>query len=116
MATDMLAGAPVTLAGGPVTQSNDSGPLAHFEATVFPQVVQLKTSLDLTPAEPRSRTVDLVPSLLLTRQQDPVRVLPLANSRSVASSIDRIQAAASVETNVNLRPGPTGAPSRTRRA
>jgi hypothetical protein len=103
--------AAVTFVAGSTVQSDGSGPLTQFEAAVFPRVIQLDANLDLTPDAAPGSTAAL-PVLRLTGQQDPILVLPSADGRPVATSIDRIQATSGVQTNVKLRQALPGEPVR----
>jgi hypothetical protein len=95
--------ATVTLGVGAVVPSGIGSAMTQFEAAAFPRVIQLDTDVRLTLPE-ASITPDGSSSILgLTRQQEPLLVLPSVDGRPVAASIDRIQATAGVETNVKLR-------------
>lgn len=93
--------ATVSLGTGSTPQSVDHGPLAQFEAAAFPRVIQINANVSLATDESTGSSAAL-PSLRPTRQPEPRLVLPSADGRPVAASIDRIQATAGIETNVQL--------------
>jgi hypothetical protein len=95
--------ASVTLGPSAVAQDDRSAP-AQFEAAAFPRVVQL-SAVSLAPEVAPGNSAAL-PALRLSRPQEPLLVLPGADGRPVAASIDRIQATAGIETNVKLSPEP----------
>jgi hypothetical protein len=100
---DRRALATVPLDGGSTAQAADSSPLAQFEAAAFPRMIQLNTALGLTPVGARADATASAAALQLTRQQQPLLVVPSADGRPVAASIDRSQATTAIETNVRLR-------------
>ena len=94
--------ATVTLGAGAFGQAGDPNPLPYFEAAAFPRVVQITTEVNITQGESAAASAMFSP-LRQARQQVPQLVLPGADGRPVATSIDRIQATAGITTKVKLQ-------------
>jgi hypothetical protein len=97
--------ASVTLGPAAVVQTGDRSAQAQFEAAAFPRVMQLHADVSVAPNATSGSSATL-PALRLSRPQEPLLVLPGADGRPVATSIDRIQATGGIETNVKLIPEP----------